>query len=288
MSRQPLWLAALVLVTAIWGWSFVAKHDSLATLSASALNACTFLLAAASLLPFVIRALPRLSRRDWAGGISIGAVLFLAFTLQTSGVGLTTPSNAGFITGLTSVFTPLILFLIGQGRPSLRQAIGTLIALTGLGLLSLEGFSLHVGDLLILGCAVGFASHVVMLSRIRTAASAQTSAFIQLSTVGVLSLIWSQATGDFALPDSYSTLSAVVAIALLGTALAYYIQTGAQAVLAPRTVALVLICEPVFSGLFGYFLAGDRFTAVQFFGALLILGGIVISELRRAAVPASA
>lgn len=292
LTRRSIWLMALVMVTAIWGWSFVAKHDSLLHMSASALNACTFLLAAAVLLPWVLRTLPGLRRRDWVCGIGTGTVLFVAFTLQTSGVGLTTASNAGFITGLTSVFTPLILFLIGQGRPSVRQTIGTLIALVGLALLSLEGFSLHYGDLLILGCAVGFATHVVMLSRLATRASAQASAFIQLTTVGVMSLAWSLATGAFSLPDSPSTLGAIVAVALLGTALAYYIQTGAQAVLPPRTVALVLICEPVFSGVFGYFLAGDRFTPVQFLGAVMILGGIVVSELRgspqRTTGPASA
>jgi drug/metabolite transporter (DMT)-like permease len=280
MSQRTLWTLALVAVTAVWGWSFVAKHALLATMSASALNAWMFCLAAMMLVPFSARSFRHLQRRDWLGGLLAGTVLFAAFTLQTSGVALTTPSNAGFITGLCTVFTPMIVFLLGRAKPGHKQVAGTLIALAGLGFLSLDGFSLHFGDLLMLGCAVAFALHIVVVSSITTAATASASACLQLSIVGALSLAWSLTQNQFALPGSMPVTATIVALALFGTALAYAIQTRAQVALPAEKVALILICEPLFSGVFGYFLAGDRFPPAKLAGAVLILLGILLTELR--------
>jgi drug/metabolite transporter (DMT)-like permease len=279
MPPRFLWSCALVLVTAIWGWSFVAKHHLLASLPASALNAWMFSLAAAALLPFAVGSLRGFTRRDWLGAVLAGTVLFAAFALQTSGVAQTTPSNAGFITGLCTVFTPLILFLLGRGRPSCRQASGLALALVGLGLLSLDGFALHQGDLLMLGCAVAFALHIVIVATFSSAAAAMASAFVQLLLVGLLSLCWSIANHEFAWPPSLPIAANLLVLALLATALAYAIQIRAQAVLAPERVALILICEPVFSGVFGYLLAGDRLPPEKLAGALLILVGIAVSEI---------
>nr|WP_314486905.1 DMT family transporter [uncultured Pseudomonas sp.] len=280
MSHRTFWSIALLAVTAIWGWSFVAKHALLGSMAASTLNAWMFALAALALLPFSIRSLRTLRRRDWLGAVFAGVVLFAAFSLQTSGTALTTPSNAGFITGLCTVFTPLFVFLIGRGRPSLKQAVGTAIAMVGLGLLSLDGFAVHQGDLLILGCAACFAIHIVIVSTFTTPGVAMASAAIQLGVVGVASLIWSLGTQQFFLPSTLPSTLTILTLALLATALAYAIQNRAQAVLAPEKVALILICEPVFSGVFGYFLAGDRLPPERLAGAGLILLGLAVTELR--------
>ncbi len=280
MSRNTLWSILLLAVTAVWGWSFVAKHDTLTIMAASTLNAWMFSLAAAALFPFSIRSFRLMNLGTLLNAGLAGVVLFMAFSLQTSGTALTTPSNAGFITGLCTVFTPVLLYLMGKGRPSLKQGIGTGIAVFGLGLLSLDGFTLHYGDLLVLGCAVCFALHIVMVSTFTTPALAMASASIQLGVVGVLSLIWSVANNAFSVPTTLPVTATLLALALLATALAYAIQNRAQAVLAPEKVALILICEPIFGGLFGYFLAGDRLPAERLAGAGLILVGLAVTELR--------
>ncbi|WPM28316.1 DMT family transporter [Pseudomonas sp. P1B16] len=111
MYRSKFWAFALVLVTAIWGWSFVAKHN-FQGMAASCLNSWLFLLGGASLLPFALNSLLRIGRKDWLVGVAAGGVLFVAFAFQTTGIQLTSPSNAGFITGLAVVFTPLILYFV--------------------------------------------------------------------------------------------------------------------------------------------------------------------------------
>lgn len=279
MPHRVTWSIALVGVTAVWGWSFAAKHEILTTMQPSNLNAYMFGLAAVAVLPFSTGSLRDLRARDWVGGLIAGVVLFVAFTLQTSGMAHTSPSNAGFITGLCTVITPVILFLIGRGRPRFNQALGIVIAVVGLGLLSLDEFAIHYGDLLILGCAVAFALHIVTVSIFTTAAAANASTFLQLGVVGLLSLALSLANKEFSLPSNLPITVNILVIAVFATALAYTIQTRAQVILAPEKVALILICEPLFAGLFGYFYAGDRLSSEKLLGGGLILIGIAVSEL---------
>jgi drug/metabolite transporter (DMT)-like permease len=269
---------ALVGVTAIWGWSFVEKH-SLQGMAASTLNAWTFLIAALTLLPFAIRPVAQLPLRDWGEGLLAGSVLFVAFGLQTKGIPLTTPSNAGFITGLAVVFTPLLIFISTREVPKRGQMIGAGIALVGLGLLSASDFSVHYGDLLILCCAVFFAIHIVVLGRGRFSGSPLAFAFVQLVTVGVLSLAWAGYSGEMRMLASQSETVSVVTLAIFSTGLAYLIQTKAQSVISPQKVALTLLFEPLFSGVFGYLLAGDRLTIVNLVGAALIMIGLTLSEI---------
>nr|WP_189657685.1 DMT family transporter [Pseudomonas sp. RW3S2] len=280
VNSNKTWTAALIGITAIWGWSFVAKQQNLHSMSASALNAWIFLLGAVALLPFAWRRLQALTAKDWLAGSIAGVVLFIAFAFQTSGLGQTTPSNAGFITGLSVVLTPFFLFLINAERLSLKQALGALVALVGLALLSLNGYAIHSGDLLILGCAIFFAIHIVVLAKIKFSSSSLVLAFIQLLVVGLLSLVWSVVAGEFSVPDTAPSLTVTLVVAVFGTALAYFVQTRAQAVLSAQKVALLLICEPIFGALFGYLLAGDRFTVMNIIGAVMIISGMLISELR--------
>ncbi|WP_395589263.1 DMT family transporter [Pseudomonas sp. TR47] len=280
VNSNKTWTAALIGITAIWGWSFVAKQQNLHSMSASALNAWIFLLGAIALLPFAWRRVPTLTVKDWLAGSLAGVVLFIAFAFQTSGLGQTTPSNAGFITGLSVVLTPFFLFLINAERPSLKQAMGAFVALVGLGLLSLNGYAIHSGDLLILGCAIFFAIHIVVLAKINFSSSSLVLAFIQLLVVGFLSLAWSVWAGEFSVPDTASSLTVTLVVAVFGTALAYFVQTRAQAVLSAQKVALLLIFEPIFGAFFGYLLAGDRFTVMNITGAVMIISGMLVSELR--------
>ncbi|MFN3431932.1 MAG: hypothetical protein ACK46X_18530, partial [Candidatus Sericytochromatia bacterium] len=81
--RRRCWEAALVLITALWGWSFVAILVALSDLSDSAFNAYRFL--AAALVMLVVLAVRRVpvSRTDLVQGGMAGLALYLAFLFQT-------------------------------------------------------------------------------------------------------------------------------------------------------------------------------------------------------------
>lgn len=278
--HRRLWEAALILITALWGWSFVAIHDALADLSDSAFNAYRFLVAAVIMLPMIIARRSVISRIDIIQGGMAGAALYLAVLFQTKGLKFTSASNAAFITGLAVIFTPLILFAWFKLKPGKQQVFGTFLATTGLALLTLKGLSIQKGDVFVLMCAASFALHIVLLSRASKIANIFNIAFIQISVVGLLSLMQSIAFQELSIPNGAATINAILVVGILGTALGFYVQTQAQVASSPNRIALIIVLEPVFGGFFGYILAGDRLTILNWIGAALIVAGMLVAETR--------
>lgn len=278
-SPRQSWELALVMVTVLWGWSFVAIHDALSTMSATTFNAFRFLCAALAMLPILLSQRPSFSRQDCLGGVTAGLALFLASFFQTSGLNFTSASNVSFITGLAVVFTPLFAYIFLSTPPEKRQLFGALCACAGLALLTLRGFEIHKGDFLALLCAICFALHIVILSKASKVANALHLTFIQVSVVAFLSLFQAVTFNEFSLPTSASTITTIVIMGVLGTAGAFYVQTKAQLASSPNRIALIIVLEPVFGGLFGYFLGGDRLGFVNFIGAGLIVVSILMAEL---------
>ena len=90
--------------------------------------------------------------------------LAAGYLTQTFGLTLTSPGNAGLITGLFVVLTPLLNRLFGAPIHWWTWA-ATLVSLAGLVLLTGGPSGMNLGDLLVLACAVLFALHIVMLGR---------------------------------------------------------------------------------------------------------------------------
>jgi drug/metabolite transporter (DMT)-like permease len=280
MKNENVWVAALIGVTILWGWSFVAIHESLTTLSASAFNAYRFLVGGLVMMMVLARKPLRISFDEMKDGTLAGVALFLAFALQTTGIAYTTASNASFITGLAVVFTPLFALVLLKVQVNKQQAFGAVVAAVGLALLTINNLAVHLGDVLVLGCAVFTALHIVVLSKVSKNHDAEVLAFIQVAVVGVLSFIWSATTGTISVPHTPQVLTTIVVMGIGGTAIGYFVQTKAQVASAPSRIALVLVLEPVFGGLFGYLLGGDRLDARNLFGALLIIVAMVVTEYR--------
>jgi hypothetical protein len=77
--------------------------------------------------------------------------LFAGYGFQTVGLQSTTASNAGFITGLSVVLTPLFAGLLLRQPPGRWPVLGACLAAVGLGLLSLQRLEVRQGDALVLG-----------------------------------------------------------------------------------------------------------------------------------------
>jgi drug/metabolite transporter (DMT)-like permease len=276
------WELALVAVTAVWGATFVLVRDAVARTPPFTFIAWRFLAAAALLAALRPRAvLRRGTPRAAAAGVVCGLALFAGYGFQTVGLQYTTASNAGFITGLSVVLTPLLgALLLGQ-RPGARPSLGALLAAVGLALLSLSRLEVHRGDLLVLGCAVAFAAHILLLGRYAPRLDSYRLAVVQLGTAGLLGFGWAAAAGDLRAPGGALVWLALVVTAVLASAGAFLIQTRAQREVPPTQTAVILTLEPVFAGLFGFLLAGERLTGRGWLGAGCILAGMIVAQLGR-------
>jgi drug/metabolite transporter (DMT)-like permease len=282
----------MVAVTAVWGSTFVLVRDAVTRVPPFTFIAYRFL--AAALLLAAIR--PRLAlggRGDVPGlgplgaGAVIGVALLCGYGFQTVGLQYTTASNAGFITGLSVVLTPLLGAVLLRQAPGRWPVTGACVAAIGLAFLSLQRLEVRQGDALVLGCAVAFAVHILLLGRYAPRLDTYRLAVVQLATAGLGALAWAGVAGDLVVPASGDVWLALAITSVAASAGAFLIQTRAQREVSPTRTAVIFTMEPVFAGLFGFLLAGERLSARGWLGAGLILVGMLVAELggRQPAAP---
>ena len=160
---ELLAFAALLAMTAAWGSTFFMIKDIVTRVEVIDLLAVRFAIAAPR--PGVIAG-PRLRLvRRCCRGVGLGLLYGIAQILQTTGLAHTSASVSGFITGLYVVATPLLGALILRSRISRLTWLAAGLATVGLGVLSLNGFSIGYGELLTLASAIIYAGHIVALGR---------------------------------------------------------------------------------------------------------------------------
>jgi drug/metabolite transporter (DMT)-like permease len=272
--------AGLVGIAAVWGLTFVMVRDALDHLPALAFLGYRF--ASAALLVALVfhRRLRRLSREGLRAGALMGVFLTAGYAFQTLGLEHTSASDAGFITGLFVVLTPVFgaTFL---GERISRLAWGAAVASAlGLFLLSGAGGELRLaGDALELLCAAAFAAHILVTSRAAARHDAGALLAVQLAVCGLVCLAVGAAAGQLEPPRGAAVWSALAVTSLVASALGFFVQTFAQRHAPPARTALILASEPAFAGLFGYLVGGEHLSAVAWLGAAIILGSIASVEV---------
>ncbi|MDP9405618.1 MAG: DMT family transporter [Actinomycetota bacterium] len=181
------------------------------------------------------------------------------------------------------VFTPLLAGVVLRRRVAAAAWTGVVLAAAGLALLSVTAsFVPRDGDALVLVCALAFALHIVGLGvwSLRHDPVALTT--VQLLTAGVAHSGVALVAELGGAPARWDAGAAAVVLltALVASAAAFWVQTAAQRVIAPTRTAVILTMEPVFAGLFGFLLLGERLTGRGWLGCALILAAMLVVELR--------
>lgn len=281
-TRRQLWAdALLLLVTAIWGGTFVMVKDAVTSFPVFLFLVMRFGLATLALLMIAYKKLPSLGWRGVAAGTLIGLFLFGGYAFQTVGLRYTSPSKAGFITGLSVVMVPVLSALLLRQRPRLESLLGVLMATVGLGLLTLtQQLGIARGDLLVLVCALCFALHIVSVSAFAPRSDPLALTIVQVGIVTLLSAIVTWLLPGAIVPPRGEIWFAAAFTGVLATALAFALQTSMQRFTTPTHTALIFAGEPVFAAIFGVLLAGDAVTARGIAGGIFIVTGTLIGEIR--------
>lgn len=279
-SHRLLAEGALVGVAAVWGLTFVMVQDAIETLPTMAFLAYRFLPAAILVALVFHRPLRSLSGAGWRAGALMGVFLTAGYVLQTLGLERTSASNAGFITGLMVVITPLLAAIFFRERMSPITWGAAGVAAVGLYLLTGAAGELNVrGDGLVLLCAFAFAAHILVTARGVRDHDVGGLLVVQLAVTGVICLAVAAVAGQLEVPRGTTVWSALVVTSLVASALGFFVQTYAQQHAPPARTALILASEPAFAGFFGWLLANETLSALSLVGAALILTAIVSVEL---------
>ena len=280
-QRYFPWAAdlALVVVAFIWGTTFSLVKSALREVGPFTFLAIRFWIAFVVLGILLGRRLWRGDRSLWRDGGTLGVVLFAAYAFQTMGLRTTTASKAGFLTGLSVVLVPLLSALLLRQFPTLIAWLAAFLATLGLALLSLPvGQSLAPGDGLVLGCALMFAIHILLVDRYAPRHDPLALSAVQIGPVALLSGLVSLLVEPLPARLSPVVWGALLFTALLATALALVLQVAAQRRTPAHRAALLLTLEPVFAVFTAYFV-GERLTARGLVGCGLILVAMVVAEV---------
>ncbi|MEX2394789.1 MAG: DMT family transporter [Actinomycetota bacterium] len=276
---------ALLLAAAIWGITFPLVKDALAYVSPFEFLAIRFSLATAVLAAIRFRAAREVFRKHVKAGLIAGSLLALGHAFQTTGLELTLSTNAGFITGLYVVFTPLLAAIFLRRRPTLLVVLGVGLTALGLGLMSLQfdasGLTFNIGDFLVLLCAVTYAGQIVALGRYAGESDTIVLTIQQLGITGLLFTVvmpFDQITA----PTGWTVWIAILATALGSSVFGIAVQTWAQSRISPTRAAVIFSMEAPFAALAAYVLADERLASRAWIGAAMILAGILIVELKPA------
>lgn len=279
---------ALVVVTAIWGSTFVVVKNALDVVGPLVFVAARFWVAGGALAGLLLlqrkiasRPIPIQARALQAGAFT-GVFLTLGYVPQTIGLQTTEAAKAAFITGLSVVLVPLFAATLLRKPPTRAATVGVLMATVGLGFLTLnlkQRLTLAPGDLWVLLCAIGFAAHITSTARFAPHYDVLPFTAMQLLTTAALSTIAALLFERHALLPPVPALPAIVYMALIATAFVFGVQTWGQRHTTPTHTALIFALEPVFAALFAVAFAGEILEAREWFGGALILLGMIVAEV---------
>jgi drug/metabolite transporter (DMT)-like permease len=278
-SSPVLAVIALFGVTAVWGWTFVIVKDAISLMPVMDFLAVRFSVAAVLMLllnPFSLR---HITVRCLWQGVILGVLLGSSYITQTIGLQWTSPAVSGFITGMSVVFTPVLAWLLLRRKINRNTWIAVGLAIIGLALLSLHGWTFGNGELLTLACALFVAFHIIGLGAWSSQHNVYSLALVQIATVAVICLV-AASPGGIMLPPDSSVWWTVGITAVLATALAFLVQTWAQSIISPALTAVVLTMEPVFAGVFSVAVGSESLTLRLVFGGVCVLAAMLVAQIK--------
>jgi drug/metabolite transporter (DMT)-like permease len=270
---------ALLTVSAAWGFSFIVMKDAIQRQSVNNFLFTRFTLAVIVMIlirPQTIKLFNKdLLQRGGLAGIFLG----LGYIAQTLGLERTGAAITGFITGLYVVLTPLIASFVLKEKITKFTWLCIAVATFGLGLLSIRGFSVGIGEMFVLASAILFAAHIIALSKWSSGRDVYAMTVIQLSMCAILAGLASAIEG-YSLPPDSGVWGVVIFTAVFATAIAFIVQTWSQAHMSATKVAVILTMEVVFAALFAIVIGGERLTLQTAIGGVLVVVAMYLIVLK--------
>lgn len=278
----------LLLIAMIWGFAFVAQVEGASSLAAFSFNGTRFLIGTVALIPAVLffergRTDREEGRRTLIASLLAGLVLFTASTLQQYGIQMTASAGiSGFITGLYTVFIPLVCFLLFRQRIGWNVWLGAILAVVGLFLLCYrpgEGLHFGMGELLLLIGSFFWTAHVILVDRLGKRIRSLHFAWGQFAVCAVLGVLGMLIFEQPSMESLWSARIPLLYCGVLSVGVAYTLQVVAQKRADPTFAAIVLSTESVFSAIGGVIFGIDALSLLGYAGCALIFGGIVFSQI---------
>ncbi|MDF7648039.1 DMT family transporter [Pantoea sp. Acro-805] len=289
ISRQEL---VLIFITMVWGGTFLVVHRAMAHSGPFFFVGLRFATASLLLAFFFRRYLKQMTWLEVKAGALIGLSIAGGYGLQTWGMQTISSSQSAFLTALYVPVVPLLQWLFLRRPPGLMAWIGILLAFIGLVLVAGPqegGLALNAGEIATLFSTLAIAAEIILIGRYAGQVDVRRVTLVQLMVASACAFVFMIPNGE-----SVPTMSAPLLFSAMGmgaaSALIQITMNWAQRSVSPTRATVIYAGEPVWAGIVGR-IAGERLPATALLGGVLIVCGVIVSELklrRKKAVPEQA
>lgn len=297
----------LFITAAIWGCAFVAQSVSMDYIGPYTMTGVRSLIGGIVLLPLVFardykkkqngnvteQVRRQENKMSVIGGICCGLVFTVATMTQQVGICTTTVGKAGFITALYIVMVPIIGIFLGK-KVGIKLGVSIVLSVVGLYLLCMAGnldmsgnllsnllasLALTKGDTLVLICAFVFSIHILVIDYFSPRADGVKISCIQFFVAGVICSIGMFVFEKPVLSDILAAYIPILYAGVMSCGVAYTLQIIGQKNLPPTLASLIMSLESVFSALAGWLILGEKLTALELGGCVLMFIAIILAQL---------
>lgn len=277
LSKQEL---ALVLVTAVWGSTFLVVHIAVQYSGPWFFVGMRFLAAGVISAVIFARVLPGMRWKEIGAGSAIGVMIFLGYGLQTVGLQTINSSTSAFITALYVPLVPVLQWIVFRKAPRLLTWIGVALAFTGLMLIAdptSVGFTFGEGEIMTLISTLPIAAEIILISVFARKVNIGRVTVVQLLVAGLLAILTMPIVGESVPAFSWVWVASAAALGAASCIIQLTMNWAQQSV-SPTRATIIYAGEPVWAGIVGR-IAGDRLPAIAILGAAFIVAGAIVSEL---------
>lgn len=287
LHTRPRWRlftrqeAVLMLATCVWGATFLVIHIAVQYSGPWFFVGFRFITAALISALLFSRVLSGLTIKEVAAGTAIGVMIFLGYGLQTVGLQSLNSSTSAFITALYVPLVPLLQWVVFRKRPRLATWFGVLLAFVGLILLANPGnvgFRFGAGEVATIISTLPIAAEIILIGWFAGKVNLGRVTVVQLLVAGLLGFLAMPIAGEQPPEFSWVWISAAVALGVASCVI-QLAMNWAQRSISPARATIIYAGEPVWAAVIGRF-AGDRLPPVAILGAVFIIAGSLVSELR--------
>ena len=217
--------------------------------------------------------------RLWKAGFICGLGLCMGTTLQQMGLVYSDAGKAGFITAMYIVLVPVLgLFL--KRKPTKGAVAGIILAVIGLYLLSCVGVTqVNKGDLLLMGCALGFAIQILCVDLWGEGVDGIRLNCVQSFVVVVFSLVMMLTTETVVMADVKAAFGSIAYAGILSSGIAFSLQIIGQKDLDPTAASIIMSMESVVAVICGAIILKETMTVWEICGCVLMFIAVTLAQL---------
>ncbi|MCF0228732.1 MAG: DMT family transporter [Parasporobacterium sp.] len=224
-------------------------------------------------------------------GIVCGILLAVGTNLQQVAIYMgTTTGKAGFVTALYIVLVP-ILGLFFRQRTGWNIWAAVVIAVAGLYFLCMkDGFSMGMADILLIGCALGFALQIIVIDRFGKGLDGLRLAGMEFLVCGIISGVMALIFEIIPYPGGFGAwigifVSGKLWISLLymgifSCGVGYTFQILGQQNLDPSLASIIMSLESVFAAISGGLILGQVLSGREYLGCVLMFAAVILAQVQ--------